>query len=77
VAPAVAAYVQIARKHRLSPTQLALAFVYRRNCVTSTIIGATTLEQLRENLGAWGTVLSAQTLADIEATHLQFTNPAP
>ena len=77
VVPAVAAYVKIARKHGLSPIQLALAFVYRRNCVTSTIIGATTLEQLRENLGAWDTVVSAQTLADIEATHLQFTNPAP
>jgi len=77
VAPAVAAYVQIARQHDLSPAQLALAFVYHRNCVTSTIIGATTLEQLRENLGAWNTVLSTQALADIEATHLQFTNPAP
>lgn len=77
VAPAVAAYVGIAHKHGLSPTQLALAFLYRRGCVTSTIIGATTLEQLRENLSAWNTVLSAQALADIEATHLQFTNPAP
>ena len=77
VAPAVAAYVRIARKHGLSPTQLALAFMYHRGCVTSTIIGATTLEQLSENLAAWNTVLSAQALADIEAIHLQFTNPAP
>ena len=77
VVPAVAAYVQLARKHGLSPTQLALAFVYRRNCVASTIIGATTLDQLRENIATWNTVLSKQVLADIEATHLQFTNPAP
>lgn len=77
VAPAVAAYVQIARKHGLAPVQLALAFLYHRGCVTSTIIGATTLEQLRENLAAWDTVLSAAALADIEAAHLQFTNPAP
>ena len=77
VAPAVAAYVRIARKHGLSPTQLALGFMYHRDCVTSTIIGATTPEQLRENLAAWNTVLSAQAHADIEAAHLQFTNPAP
>lgn len=77
VAPAVAAYVEIANQHDLSPTQLALAFMYRRGCVTSTIIGATTPEQLRENLAAWDIVLSRQVLADIEAAHLQFTNPAP
>ncbi|MBI3774766.1 MAG: NADP(H)-dependent aldo-keto reductase [Gammaproteobacteria bacterium] len=77
VRPAVAAYVELARQHGLSPTQLALAFVFHRSCVTSTIIGTTTLEQLRENLTAWNTTLSKQALADIEATHLRFTNPAP
>lgn len=77
VTQAVAAYVQIALKHNLTPTQLALAFMYRRGCVTSTIIGATTLEQLRENISAWDPALSRQALADIEATHLRFTNPAP
>ena len=77
VTQAVATYVQIALKHNLTPTQLALAFMYRRGCVTSTVIGATTLEQLRENISVWGTVLSKQALADIETTHLRFTNPAP
>ncbi len=77
VVPAVAEYVRIARKHGLSPVQLALAFVYHRSSVASTITGATTLEQLRENISAWDTRLSTQALADLEATHLRFTNPAP
>lgn len=47
---AVAAYVSIARKYNLQPTQLALAFVRSRWFVSSTIIGATSLEQLQENI---------------------------
>jgi len=77
VAPAVAAYVEIARGHGLTPAQLALAFVYRRGFVTSTLVGATSLEQLRENLDAWHVTLAEPVLAEIEAVHLRFTNPAP
>lgn len=47
---AVAAYAEIALKYGLTPTQLALAWCYQRPSVTSTIIGATTSEQLKVSL---------------------------
>ncbi len=76
-APAVAAYAELARRHGLTPTQLALGFVCGRWCVGSTIIGATTLEQLQENLAASAMTLAPDLLADIERIHLRFPNPAP
>lgn len=77
VGSAVAAYADLARRHGLSPTQLALSFVYRRWFVASTIIGATSLEQLRENLDAWDRPLAAGVQAEIEDLHLRHGNPAP
>ena len=77
VVPAVSAYAELARAQGLTPTQLALAFVYRRPFVASTIIGATTTDQLQENLAAWDTVLSPEALRQIDAVHQRFTNPAP
>lgn len=77
VNPAVATYVSVARQHQLRPAQMALAWLYRRWCVTSTIIGATTLDQLQENLSAWDITLSDACLADIEAVHLRYPSPAP
>jgi len=77
VAQAVAAYVQLANDHGLSPTALALGFTYGRWCVGSTIIGATTMAQLKEDLAADEVELSAEVLAEIEKIHLRFTNPAP
>lgn len=77
VAPAVAAYVALAREHNLTPTQLALGFVRSRWFVASTIIGASSLAQLHETLPATLTPLSEEILAAIDAIHLQYTNPAP
>jgi aryl-alcohol dehydrogenase-like predicted oxidoreductase len=77
VAPAVAAYAALAREHGLTPTQLALAWCYQRWCVASTIIGATSMAQLEENLRAWECRLSEETLSAIDAIHLRYTNPAP
>ncbi len=77
VAPAVAAYAEVARRHGLSLAQLALAFTYRRWFVASTIIGATTLKQLAEDIGAWDVDLPQEVLADVEAVHLRHSNPAP
>jgi aryl-alcohol dehydrogenase (NADP+) len=74
---AVAAYVEIAQRHQLSPVQLALAFVRSRWFVTSTIIGATTLEQLKENLDSLNVVLNEEILAEIDAVHSRYPNPAP
>ncbi len=75
--PAVAAYAELARGHGLSLAQLALAFVCSRWFVASTIIGATTLAQLEEDIGALDAALPAEVLAGIEAIHLRYTNPAP
>ena len=77
VSPASAAYAKLARAHGLTPTQLALSFVYHRWCVASTIIGATSMLQLKENIGAWQIKLSAEVLQEIEHLHLMMTNPAP
>ncbi len=70
-------YIALARVHGLSPAQMALAFVRSRGFVTSTIIGATTLAQLQENLDSVRIELSADVLAGIEAQHQIQPNPAP
>lgn len=77
VAPASKAYAELARQHGLMPTQLALSFVYHRWFVTSTIIGATSMVQLKENIGAWDVNLSAEVMQEIERLHLAMMNPAP
>ena len=77
VQPAVAAYAELAARHGMTPGQLALAFVMHRWFVTSTIIGATSMAQLTENLNAWNTALSEEVLREIEGLHLRFMNPAP
>jgi len=77
VVPASAAYAKLARAYGLTPTQLALSFVYHRWFVSSTIIGATTMPQLTENIDAWDTKLSAEVLQEIEQLHLTMMNPAP
>lgn len=77
ITEAVAAYVEIAGKYQLSPAKMALAFVRSRWFVTGTIIGATTLEQLKENLESVEVVLNQEILADLEAVHARYPNPAP
>jgi aryl-alcohol dehydrogenase-like predicted oxidoreductase len=77
VQPAVTAYADLAQRHGLTPTQLALAFVSSRRFVTSTIIGATTIEQLREDIEGCAATLSDEVLQEIEGLHLRYCNPAP
>ena len=77
VAAASAAYAALAKAHGYSPAALALSFVYHRWCVASTVIGATSLAQLQENINAYQQPLSAEILKEIDAIHLQYTNPAP
>ncbi|MCP6588535.1 aldo/keto reductase, partial [Klebsiella pneumoniae] len=74
---AVAAYVDIARRHNLDPAQMALAFVRRQPFVASTLLGATTLEQLKTNVESLHLELSEAVLAEIEAVHQVYTYPAP
>jgi len=77
VAPAAAAYAALARKHGLTGTELALSFVYRRWFTSSTIIGATSMDQLREDIGAWSKPLSEEVLVEIDRLQLSHMNPAP
>lgn len=77
VMDAVKAYVEIAHKYNLTPVQLALAFVRSRWFVTSTIIGATTMAQLQENLRSIEVQLSQEMLAEIDAVYARYPNPTP
>jgi aryl-alcohol dehydrogenase-like predicted oxidoreductase len=70
-------YVELARAHGLDPAQLALAFVTSRPFVTSNIIGATTLEQLKHNLASIDLTLDASLVQALEAIHVEQPNPAP
>jgi aryl-alcohol dehydrogenase-like predicted oxidoreductase len=74
---ATQAYQKIAQKHGLSLTKMALAFVNDRPFVTSNIIGATSLEQLKENIDSIEVTLSKDVLDEINQVHMQFPNPAP
>lgn len=48
--PATAAYAALARRHRLDPAQMALAYAASRPFMASVIVGATSLAQLETNL---------------------------
>jgi aryl-alcohol dehydrogenase-like predicted oxidoreductase len=74
---AVAAYVDIAKHHGLDPAQMALAFVRRQPFVASTLLGATTMDQLKTNIESVHLELSDDVLAEIEAVHQVYTYPAP
>jgi len=69
-------YNALAREHGLTPTQLALAFCYTNWRVASTIIGVTTLQQLDDNLDAWGTTLSPELLQQLNAVRWELRDPA-
>jgi aryl-alcohol dehydrogenase-like predicted oxidoreductase len=72
-----AAYLQIARRHGLDPSQMALAFVNRQRFLTSNLIGATTMSQLKTNLGSAAISLSDEVINAIDAVHLAQPNPCP
>jgi len=69
-------YNALARKHGLTPTQLALAFCYTSWRVTSTIIGVTNRQQLDENIDALSVKLSPEILADIDSIRWKHRDPA-
>lgn len=71
------AYAAIAEKHNMTLAQLSLAFVTDRPFMTSNIIGATTMPQLKENIGSAEITLSQEILDEINAVHDRIPNPAP
>ena len=68
-------YADVARKHGLELSQMALAFCKTRPFMTSVIVGATSMDQLKSNLAAADLVLDEDVLADIQAVYRDF--PAP
>jgi aryl-alcohol dehydrogenase-like predicted oxidoreductase len=74
---AISAYVALARKHGLVPAQMAIAFSVSRPFVTSTIIGATSMEQLKTDIAAVDLEISDDLLEDINQIHLDYSNPCP
>lgn len=69
----------VAKKHGLTPVQLALGFVRDRPFTASTIIGATTMDQLKENIDAFTSAprpLPPQVLDDIETVFKRYRDPA-
>jgi aryl-alcohol dehydrogenase-like predicted oxidoreductase len=76
VMPAVTAYASVARKANLSAPSLAIAFVRSRWFCASTIIGATTMDQLKEDINVEGVTLQEDVLAEIDAIHQSYPNPA-
>lgn len=74
---AIAEYVALAKKHHLDPSQMALAFVRQQPFVASTLLGATTLEQLKINIDSYHLTLDEEVTASLEAIHRRYTFPAP
>lgn len=74
---AVEKYLDIAKRHGMTLTELSLAFVNQLPFVTSNIIGATKMSQLKENIGSIHIELSDQILQEIEEVHQLIPNPAP
>ena len=72
---AIEKYVSLAQKHGIAPSTFANAFVNDRPFVTSNIIGATTMEQLKENIDSIDISLSKELLKEIEDIHLSDPNP--
>lgn len=70
-------YLKIAEDNGLTLAKMALAFVNQRPFVTSNIIGATNLEQLKENIESINVDLSDSLLEQINKVHNVIPNPAP
>ncbi len=76
-AKAVEKYQEIAQKHDLTLAELSLAYVNQLPFVTSNIIGATKMDQLKENINSINIDLSKDILKEIETVHSLIPNPAP
>ncbi len=70
-------YCELAQDNNLHPAEMALAFVQRQPFVTSTIIGATTMEQLKQNIASHNIILTDEILKGILQIHQIHPNPAP
>ncbi len=72
---AVDGYLDVAKKNELDPCQMALKFIDKQNFVTSTIIGATSMEQLKIDIDAFDIELSAGVMSEIDSVYRQYPIP--
>ena len=70
-------YYELAQEHNITLAQMALAYVNSRPFLTSNIIGATSMKQLKENIGSIDITLTSVILEGIEKIHNEHPNPAP
>jgi aryl-alcohol dehydrogenase-like predicted oxidoreductase len=75
VLTAAAHYAKLARENGMTPAQMALAWCYSRPFVASTIIGATSMAQLKDNIDAFETTLPDGVIAAISTVHAANPNP--
>lgn len=73
---AVAEYCNVAKLHGLTPTELALAWCNSRWFVSSTIIGATTMDQLKENIASFDVQLSEECAYDVGNVYKRYRDPS-
>lgn len=74
---AIDSYLGLAQKYGLDPSQMAIQFVTRQAFVTSNIIGATTMEQLKLAIGSYGIDFPEDLIKEIDALHLRASNLCP
>ena len=74
---ATVAYADVAAAHGLDMAQMSLAFVRQQRFVTSVLIGATTMAQLKTNIGSASVTLGAEVMQALDAVHRSQPNPCP
>jgi aryl-alcohol dehydrogenase-like predicted oxidoreductase len=70
-------YHAVASKHGLNPCQMAIKFCEIQKFVSSVIIGQTTMEQLKTNIGSISLNLSKEVIKDINEVQIIYSNPCP
>jgi len=68
---------KLAEEFNMTLTEMSLTFVYHQWFVTSTVVGATSVEQLKENLAAFKKIIPNEIIQKIDFIHLSCMNPAP
>jgi len=76
-AKAIDLYYEISQKHNMTLAEMSLAFVNDRPFVTSNIIGATSMDQLKENINSINIKLSDEVISEINLVNEKIPNPAP
>ena len=74
---AIDMYFEISQKYNMTLTEMSLAFVNDRPFVTSNIIGATSMDQLKENINSINIKLSDEIISEINLVNDKIPNPAP